>query len=66
LADEEDIINDMMETSDGRRSFDDIWTLACGNVTFYYYTITLVPWFYFAQHLVRVRYQGAARRLIAE
>jgi len=56
-VDEEKIVADMLEKADRRQSFDDIWTVSSGNISLFYYTIRMVPWFTYLL-LARARYRG--------
>ena len=57
LKDEEGIVAIMMEKADMRQSFEDLWTVSCGKISLFYYTIRMVPWFAYTM-LTRVRCRG--------
>ena len=63
IAGEEEIIQQLMEMADQCRSSDDIWTVAQGDVSLFYYHTCLVPSF-FGLHLVCFNYEPTCRRIL--
>ena len=63
IAGEEEIIQQLMEMADQCRSYDDIWTVACGDVSLFYYHTYLVPLF-FGLDLVRFDYEPTRGRIL--
>ena len=64
IAGEEEIIQQLMEMADQCRSSDDIWTVACGDVSLFYYHTCLVPSF-FGLDLVRFDYEPTCGRILS-
>jgi len=58
---EEEIVQQLMESADYRMSFDDIWTISCGEVSLARYHASLVPCF-FGLDLVRFEYTSTQER----
>lgn len=56
IVGEEEIISRMMEISDQRSSFNDIWTVTVEDVSVFYYNTTLATWF-FGLNLVRFEHK---------
>jgi hypothetical protein len=58
---EEEILWEMMEVSDRRNSFNEIWTLTARDVSVFYYNLTLATWF-FGLNLVRFEFKERCGR----
>ena len=63
IAGEEEIIQQLMEMADQCRSSDDIWTVACGDVSLSYYHTCLVT-YSFGLHLVRFDHEPTCGRIL--